>query len=624
MVVRGYPRLTGLSSGLTNALTITGISAVTYSVALLVHTGSAPSNSLASVALLVGLRVLFVGVLGPRRSVWRVRRPGEMLQFVMWIGAASAVFLWTRWSAGAASSVAIVLLEFALAALLWVAVYLLVSHVRQRRRSRFDGNVSRVLIVGAGEAGELLAQDIQRRQEPGLRVVGFVDDDLRKQRDLPAGIPVLGPCGALPRLIRQHSIDRVVVAIPSAPPEVVRRVADKCRELDQPLDLLAPPVSSAGSVRLEQVRQLTVEDLLARDPVFLELPGLKDDVHGHCILITGAGGSIGSELARQIAAHGPGELVLLDQAETDLFHVDQELRRRHPDLHAIPVVGDILDRGHLNRLIAKQRPDRIFHAAAYKHVPLMESNPCEAVRNNVVGTWTVIDVAGAHGVEKLVLVSSDKAVNPSSVMGATKRIAELIMLACTAEYPDTAFTAVRFGNVLGSQGSVLPVFERQLAEQRPLTVTHPEVTRYFMTICEAVQLILQASLLEEAFGRIVMLDMGQPVRILDLATGVLELAGSVGDPRDNIEFIGLRPGEKLHEELVAPDERVVPTSVTRVKTVISDSVAGLDLLPERVHWWFGALAEGRGDEVLAEIWDICGRSVVSAPSTNPVQSARRA
>jgi FlaA1/EpsC-like NDP-sugar epimerase len=427
----------------------------------------------------------------------------------------------------------------------------------------------RVLIIGAGEAGCLLAREMLR-SPGGYRPVGFLDDNPNTWGVRLHGIPVLGGAAELERLARQHRADEIVIAIPSAEPEQLQQLVQVCVNTELPFKVLPPlPTVMGGRVDVNQLREVRIEDLLCRAPVQLELPEIAEDLRDTSVLITGAAGSIGSELSRQVALHMPGMLVLLDQSETELYYLELELRARHPELVIAAVVGDVTDPATIEHVFSMYRPMRVFHAAAYKHVPMMEANRREAIRNNVIGTWRVAAAAGRHGAERFVLVSTDKAVTPVNIMGATKRIAELIILELQEQHPATVFAGVRFGNVLGSNGSVLPLFRRQLAEGKPLTVTDPEATRYFMTIPEAVQLILQASLLPEVRGHIAMLEMGEPVRILDLARNLLRLSGRGGRDDTNIVFTGLRPGERLHEELVAPDERTAATPIPKVRIVLT-------------------------------------------------------
>lgn len=447
---------------------------------------------------------------------------------------------------------------------LWIGYRSIFERVRYRRAG-INGRARRVLIVGAGEAGNQLAREM-RRIPTGYYPVGFIDDDPAKWGTSLQGVAVLGPTSELAPIASREGVQELIIALPSATPADLRRVVERCEATELPFKVL-PGIASvlAGEARVDQLREVRIEDLLGREPIRLELPELAEDLRGEVALITGAAGSIGSELARQVALHEPMELILLDQAETDLFYLELELRERHPGLKLTPVIADVVDEGGVERVFRTHAPSRIYHAAAYKHVPMMEANPHEAVRNNVIGTWQVAEAAGRHRAEKFVLVSTDKAVRPTSVMGATKRLAEAVILDLQERFPETRYCAVRFGNVLGSNGSVIPVFKRQLASGKPLTVTHPEATRYFMTIPEAVQLILQASLLPEMRGRIAMLEMGEPVRIVDLARNLLRMSGAANGNGKGLVFTGLRPGEKLHEELVAPDEVVTPTSIPKVR-----------------------------------------------------------
>jgi FlaA1/EpsC-like NDP-sugar epimerase len=422
-----------------------------------------------------------------------------------------------------------------------------------------------VLIVGAGNAGIRLLDEIESRPRHGLGVVGFVDDDPSKQGARIAGAPVLGTIDDLPRLLGSHEVHEVLVAIPSAPGRVMRRIVQHCTEA-RVRHRVVPSLAelAEGRVMYTQVRDVKLDDLLAREPVRLNLPRVRSMIADRTVLITGAAGSIGSELCRQVAAYGPARLVLFDRHENGMFLLERELRDRFPAVEIAPVLGDILLADHALAVFALHRPALVFHAAAYKHVPLAELNVLQAVRNNVFGTVNAARGAATHGVSKFVLVSTDKAVRPSSVMGVTKRVAELV-IGSFGSGP-CGFMTVRFGNVLGSSGSVVPLFREQIARGGPVTVTDPQVTRYFMTIPEACQLILEASS-TGAPGATYLLEMGSPVRIVDLARQMIRLSGFEPDEDIAVVFTGLRPGEKLQEELVDEGERVTAAEHDGIRMV---------------------------------------------------------
>jgi FlaA1/EpsC-like NDP-sugar epimerase len=440
-------------------------------------------------------------------------------------------------------------------------------HMWRERRARLG--VQRVehlaLIVGAGSAGVRLREEIDGRPRLKLGVVGFVDDDESKVGLRVAGLPVLGRISDLPTLIAQHDVSEVLLAMPTAPGAVIRRVVEHCVTAGirhRVLPTLGELVE--GRVMYTQMRDVKVDDLLQRDPVALDLPRVRALVRDRTVLVTGAAGSIGSELCRQLATHQPRRLVLYDRHENGMFSLEIELRARFPEVELVPVLGDILLRDQLATVFAAEQPHLVFHAAAYKHVPLAERNVVEAVRNNVLGTRNVAEAAVAHGAEHFVLVSTDKAVRPTNVMGATKRLAEAVVQSLAGK--GCKLMAVRFGNVLGSSGSVVPIFREQIARGGPVMVTHPDVTRYFMTIPEAAQLILQAAS-GGVGGEIFLLEMGEPVRIVDLARHMITLSGFDPDDDVRIEFSGLRPGEKMHEELIADEEEVASTGHDRIRVL---------------------------------------------------------
>lgn len=434
----------------------------------------------------------------------------------------------------------------------------------------------RALVVGAGNAGLHLIAEM-RRGPAGhevLQPVGFLDDDPRLPGHMIEGVKVLGSVADLPRVVREQRVEIVIVSDPDLPAKVVRDIARVCAEAEVRIKTL-PGLSDLhhGRTTLSQMRDVRLEDLLGREPVHLHLTEVAEFLHGQRVLVTGAGGSIGSELARQVAGFGPASLVLLDHAENGLYYVHNELLAQFPALGLHAVVADVRDPEALEQAHARFRPTVVFHAAAHKHVPLLETNPREGVLNNVVGTRNLLDAAERHGVSKFVLISTDKAVNPSSVMGATKRVCEMLMQSRAHRTP-TRFVAVRFGNVLGSEGSVVPLFERQIQRGGPLTVTHPDARRFFMTIPEAVRLVLQAGAMGRG-GEVFLLDMGEQVRIADLARQLIRMAGLREGEDIEIVYTGLRPGEKLYEELHSDAER---TRITRHERIL---VWDLDAPPEQ-------------------------------------------
>jgi FlaA1/EpsC-like NDP-sugar epimerase len=427
-----------------------------------------------------------------------------------------------------------------------------------------------VLIAGAGEGGRLVAREIMRNRDLGLAPVGFVDDDPTKRRLRIEGLRVRGNTEEdLPRILDEAEPDEVIIAIPSAPGSTRARIVRECRTRAIPVRTL-PTVFELLQTRgalARQMREVRVEDVLGREPVHMELERVGAYLAGQTVLVTGAGGSIGSELCRQIARVEPHRIVLLDHAEDNLFSIQRELEdERHvPSSMLAAVLADCKEEERMREVFAEHTPTIVFHAAAYKHVGLMEANPVEAVRNNAIGTKVVAHIAGGSGVARFVLVSTDKAVDPATVMGASKALAELALEAATARFPDTCFAAVRFGNVLGSSGSVVPIFRRQIERGGPVTVTDERMTRYFMTIPEAVQLIIRSGSLARLRGaEVFVLDMGEPVGIMDLARAMIELSGLDPDRDIDIEIVGSRPGEKLHEKLFNSYERRRGTSAEKI------------------------------------------------------------
>lgn len=421
----------------------------------------------------------------------------------------------------------------------------------------------RVLIIGGGDAGAIIIREISSHGSLKSKVIAIVDDDKAKIGRKINGVPIIGSRDKIIESVAQKSIDEIIIAIPSASHKDINEIVNICSETECKVKIL-PSVTELidESVVLQKVRDVDIEDLLGREPVSLDMQGISSYIKGRKVLITGAGGSIGSELCRQVAAFEPAELILLDNYENGLYDIQNELLRMFPNIEFVPVVANIRDRSRLETVFAQYRPDVVFHAAAHKHVPLMEANPSEAIKNNVFGTLNVAECADKYKAKRFVLISTDKAVNPTNIMGATKRIAELIIQGM-GRHSDTRFMAVRFGNVLGSNGSVVPLFKRQIEQGGPVTVTHPEVIRYFMTIQEAVQLVIQAGAIARN-GDVFVLDMGKPVRIYDLAKKLIKLSGFEPDIDIKIEFTGLRPGEKLYEELLMEEEGLQATRYDKI------------------------------------------------------------
>jgi FlaA1/EpsC-like NDP-sugar epimerase len=454
-----------------------------------------------------------------------------------------------------------------------------------------NGTSKGVLIYGAGRAGIMLLREIRSNPSLGYEVLGFVDDDTGKRGGTLLGVPVLGRGRDLPIIVarlnkRRRRLEEIIIAMPSASGREMREALANGRAAHVPCRTL-PGMSEllTGKVLTHQIRNPSVHDLLGREPVRLEEERIRKHIEDKTVLVTGAAGSIGSEICRQVADFRPERLIILDQAESALFHIDRELRDKHSSLEVLPEIADIRNRSRLDHLLNRYHVDSIFHTAAYKHVPLMEAHVIEAVQNNVFGTWNLVQAAYDHHVDDFLMISSDKAVNPSSIMGATKRVAELIVSAMPRDgvRSRTRFVSVRFGNVLGSNGSVVPLFQAQIEGGGPVTVTHPEMRRYFMTIREAVQLVLQASTMGKG-SEIFVLDMGEQVRIIDLARNMIRIAGKIPDEEIEIRITGLRPGEKLYEEICTDGENMVPTFHEKIK-IFQGPVENA----ERINAWLAKL-----------------------------------
>lgn len=512
------------------------------------------------VVILVGLAIYYL--FGLYHRLWRYAGVNEILTIcsavtVSAIGSALYIYLYNP---GFPRSVYIIAWGFNIAAvgssrlLLRVFYYHYKGHHSQR---------SRVLIVGAGDAGAMIARELQHRYYQSKKLIGFIDDDREKYNRILFGVKVLGNRKAIKKIAELYDIQEIIIAMPSAGGKHLHRIINECRKTTCVIKTV-PGIYELidGKVSFQQVRNVDLNDLLRREPVRLDIARIADYLTGKRVLITGAGGSIGSELCRQVAAMAPKALFLLGKGENSIYEIHRELRNKYRELPIEPLIADVRDRERIDRIFDHYRPQVIFHAAAHKHVPLMEIQPDEAVRNNVFGTKNVVEAAHRFKAEMFILISTDKAINPTSVMGATKRVAELIIQNMNC-HSKTIYAAVRFGNVLGSRGSVVPLFQRQIKSGGPVTITDPEMKRYFMTIPEAVQLVLQAGSMAKG-GEVFVLDMGEPVKIYDMACTLIQLAGLKPHKDIEIKFTGLRPGEKLYEELLSAEEGTSATTHEKI------------------------------------------------------------
>ena len=522
-----------------------------------------------SIAWIVAGKLAVLAAFGLYHKLWRFIDQKDFESIVRAVVVATLVVVgaFYLWPGNTDPPRGVIALDFLLTLVLLGGVRFLVRMLLVERALRAipDRGAREVLVVGAGSGGQAVVSELRRN--PGLRSVpiGFVDDDPRKQGMRIAGLKVLGTTAQLARILEASEPDEVMIAIPSAPGTLRQRVVTAARDRNIPVRTLPTvfELLSGGVDLIRQVREVQVEDVLGREPVRVEIDTVGSYLTGEVVLVTGAGGSIGAELCRQIARVRPSLLVLVDNAENNLFQIRRELADDRHFGQTAAVLADCKDAVRIQEVFLQYRPQVVFHAAAYKHVPLMEENPVEAVRNNAVATRIVAAAAGEAKARRFVLVSTDKAVRPATVMGASKALAEWAVEAAQRRFPETVFATVRFGNVLGSSGSVVPIFRRQIASGGPVTVTDPRMTRYFMTIPEAVQLIIHAGNIG-AGGEVFVLEMGEPVKIIDLARNMIRLSGAEPEVDIAIEIVGPRPGEKVHEDLFNPDERPRPTEADKI------------------------------------------------------------
>ena len=546
--------------------------------------------------VLICCYLLFFFLFRIYRRIWRYAGIRELLAIVVasFCGAMSFWILADTLPIGIPRSVHLMTFFIVLAGLCSSRLVLRYFIIRSERENVKDGSKKPVLIIGAGDAGNLIARDIVQFHNRGRKIIGFIDDDEHKQGNLCMGIPVLGGSDKLAATVQKYGVKEIIIAIPSLPQEKIREIANLCSQIKCETKIV-PGIYSLldQNITLRDLRPVGVEDLLQREPVQLDLTMVANYLTDKCVLVTGAGGSIGSELCRQIMLLNPSRLLLLGRGENSIYEIHRELKALYGGDRLLPLIANITNEGKIKEIFAKYKPQVVFHAAAHKHVPLMERNVSEAIYNNVFGSWKLAKTAGENGTEIFIMISTDKAVNPTSVMGATKRVAEKIIQAATNIYA-TKYVAVRFGNVLGSRGSVVPLFKEQIAAGGPVTVTDPEMKRYFMTIPEASQLVLQAGSMGKG-GEVFVLDMGEPVKILDLAKNMIRLSGFEPDVEIPIIFTGLRPGEKLFEEIMSTAEG---TKATMHKKIFRADLRCED--PDKLRGQLTELTDMRDEKQIIE------------------------
>jgi FlaA1/EpsC-like NDP-sugar epimerase len=563
-----------------------------------------------SLPLILGIRLTIFAIMGLYRGMWR------------FVGMRDLVLLIQAVTLSSGLSVGLLFIVFRLEnyprsvfVIDWFVVLIFIGGSRFAYRLYREGafnrpfegqdksmNGKRVIIVGAGRAGELILREILNNSHYDFIPVGFVDDDRLKRSSTIHGFHVLGNTRDIPRIVKEHNIDEIFLAIPSASSKAKRRIMRACKSSGLKFKTL-PAMGQLlnGTVTVNALREFQIEDLLGRESVKLDAGSIKAYLRDKTVMITGAGGSIGSELCRQVAHFSPRRLVLYERSEFNLYQIQMNLLELYPDLEVHAVIGDVLNQNRAERTLRQFKPEVLFHAAAYKHVPLMELNSEEALRNNVYGTWVMARLSHAYGVKKFVMVSTDKAVRPTNIMGASKRIAELVCQGIGRD-SKTKFVTVRFGNVLNSVGSVIPLFKRQIAKGGPITVTHPEIYRYFMTIPEAVQLIMQAGAMGRG-GEIFILDMGEPIKIVDLARDMITLSGLEPDKDITIVFTGLRPGEKMYEELLTEGEEITSTLHEKIKVAGAEKIEW-QVLMEKVDNMLESLKDGFSQTTIETVRDI--------------------
>ncbi|MBD3223960.1 MAG: NAD-dependent epimerase/dehydratase family protein [Caldithrix sp.] len=538
--------------------------------------------------------IAFINLLRMNQSQWRYSSIMDLINLFGAVTAGWVIFILYLYFVNMLSVPRSVL------AIFWMLGFLFLGGVRFYPRfyaklsTLASPNRKRAIIVGAGDAGEMIIRQMKNDPELGYYPVAIIDDAPRKLHTKIHGVKVIGNTNQLAEFAKKVYADEIIIATPSAPPKQMRHIVDVCEQSEIPFKTVPGPKEIVnGFVRVTQIREVRVEDLLDRTPIEIEVNKIAEYLRDKTVLITGAAGSIGSELARQIMDIQPIQLICVDRTENSLFYLDNELRSLKSVTPYKALIADVLDSNKMNRILSEYKPDIIFHAAAYKHVPLMELHPEAALRNNIIGTYNMMIMAENHGADKFVLISTDKAVNPVSIMGATKRMAELILQSYSAK-SKTKMLTVRFGNVLNSYGSVIPLFQKQIARGGPLTITHPDMQRFFMTIPEAVKLIMEATKMSSG-NDIFVLDMGEPIKLIEIAHRLIKLSGYEPDKDIPIEYIGMRPGEKLYEELWNEGEVPLQTSHSKITMAVGSHYNHWDLMSQHIDDYI-RLAESQNSD----------------------------
>jgi FlaA1/EpsC-like NDP-sugar epimerase len=566
-----------------------------------------------SLPFLILIKAIVFFLLDLYRGWWRYVGMDDLMDILKACAVSGLLFFPVAYVAfGSTFPRSIFVLDFALCFLFVGGIRFLIRAFREYARILPKGPSTNALIYGSREIGVELLKEIKATPQTRIDVIGFIDDFAPKKGFKIHGVPILGGQEEIPEILTRYSVDEIIITTPSLKAKELKALINRFQEANVRFKIV-PPMADilTDKVSVRHLRDVQVEDLLGRESIQLDTDRICAGISDRVVMITGAGGSIGSELARQVAAFQPAELILFERNENNLFLIQWELERNFPELHLCTVIGDILDNTILERVMSQHKPDVVYHAAAYKHVPMMETHPLEAIRNNVMGTRNVAEMAVKHKVSQFVLISTDKAVRPTNVMGMTKRVAEKLATCFQKAKGKTRFISVRFGNVMGSTGSVIPLFTRQINEGGPVTVTHPDAMRYFMTIPEAVQLVMQAAAMGDG-GEIFILEMGEQIRILDLARNLIRLSGLEPERDIEIVFTGLRPGEKLSEELWDNDEGVGKTAHEKIKLVRGNGKVNRAAVTRQVERMLGAVDEALVDQALLLLRELSDAEVDGA------------